>query len=57
MKWTARLRFKACGYGLVRQELDSVGNVVGEPTRSGNNMINMLLSFVGAHSVRRGYYA
>ena len=57
MKWTARLRFKACGYGLVRPELDSVGNVVGEPTRSGNNMINMLLSFVGAHSVRRGYYA
>ena len=31
MKWNARLRFKACGYRLVRQELDSVGNVVGKP--------------------------
>ena len=31
MKWTARLSFKACGYRLVRQELDSAGNVVGEP--------------------------
>ena len=30
MKWNARLRFKACGYRLVRQELDSAGNVVGE---------------------------
>ena len=31
MKWNARLRFKACGYRLVRQELDSAGNAVGEP--------------------------
>lgn len=31
MKWNARLRFKACGYRLVRQELDSKGNAVGEP--------------------------
>lgn len=31
MKWKARLRFKACGYRLVRQELDSAGNAVGEP--------------------------
>ena len=31
MKWNARLRFKACGYRLVRQELDSAGNTVGEP--------------------------
>ena len=32
MKWNARLRFKACGYRLVRQELDSAGNAVGEPS-------------------------
>jgi len=31
MKWNARLCFKACGCRLVRQELDSVGNAVGEP--------------------------
>ena len=31
MKWNARLCFKACGYRLVRQELDSAGNAVGEP--------------------------
>ena len=31
MKWKARLRFKACGYRLVRQELDSAGNAVGDP--------------------------
>ena len=31
MKWNARLRFKACGYRLVRQELDPTGNAVGEP--------------------------
>ncbi len=31
MKWNARLRFKACGYRLVRQELDPAGNAVGEP--------------------------
>ncbi len=31
MKWTARLRFKACGYRLSRLELDSAGNAVGEP--------------------------
>ena len=31
MKWNARLRFKACGYRLVRQELDSAGNAVGDP--------------------------
>ena len=31
MKWTARLSFKACGCRLVRQELDSAGNAVGEP--------------------------
>ena len=31
MKWNARLRFKACGYRQVRQELDSAGNAVGEP--------------------------
>ena len=31
MRWNARLRFKACGYRLVRQELDSAGNAVGEP--------------------------
>ena len=31
MKWNARLRFKACGYRVVRQELDSEGNAVGEP--------------------------
>ena len=31
MKWKARLRFKACGCRLVRQELDSAGNAVGEP--------------------------
>lgn len=31
MKWTARLSFKACGYRLVRRELDSAGNTVGEP--------------------------
>ena len=30
MKWTARLSFKACGCRLVRQELDSAGNVLGE---------------------------
>ena len=30
MKWTARLSFKACGSRLVRQELDSAGNAVGE---------------------------
>jgi len=30
MKWNARLRFKACGCRLVRQELDSAGNAVGE---------------------------
>ena len=30
MKWTARLSFKACGYRLVRRELDSAGNAVGE---------------------------
>ena len=31
MKWNARLHFKTCGYRLVRQELDSAGNAVGEP--------------------------
>lgn len=31
MKWQARLRFRACGYRLARQELDSDGNAVGEP--------------------------
>ena len=31
MKWNARLRFKACGYRLVRQELDSAGNAISEP--------------------------
>ena len=30
MKWTARLSFKACGCRLVRRELDSAGNAVGE---------------------------
>ncbi len=33
MKWYARLRFKACGYRLVRQEVDSAGNAVGEPLK------------------------
>ena len=31
MKWNVRLRFKACGCRLVRQELDSAGNAVGDP--------------------------
>ena len=31
MKWNARLRFKACGCRLVRQELDPSGNAFGEP--------------------------
>ena len=30
MKWTTRLSFKACGCRLVRQELDSAGNALGE---------------------------
>ena len=31
MKWSARLRFKACRSRQVRQKLDSAGKAVGEP--------------------------